>query len=178
MLDGGDSVLFIVTERDDPIVIERIHAMHRNRAVDQPVHVVSRATAMLLDQLAGSGMVTLNVRATRVLHPHADDRMPAFTLSAAQLQRLQELTEKAVRRLKAARVLGDNGLVEEARQPLAEGLLAAVAIRAIRTGQLEPASLAEAAYANDRERTQVHAWLESKSDDHSEILALGERLVG
>jgi hypothetical protein len=138
---------------------------------------MSRATAQTLDQLAASRMITLNVRARRVLYPSADRVAPQQLLSPADRERREALRTQSLRRLRAARLLADNGLAEEAGQPLRDALHAALAMRAIERGLPEPKRLDEAVYPDESVRAQVIQWTESEHLDPAPILALVARLV-
>ncbi len=177
-VDGReDPVLFVVTEQEDSGIAERIRALHRELDLQHPLQIVSRATAETLDQLAASGMITLNVRARRVLHPPADRATPQRLLSPADRERREALKAQALRRLRAARLLADNGLAEEAGQPLRDALHAALAMRAIEQGLPEPKRPGEAVYPDESVRAQVIQWTEGKHLDPAPILALVERLA-
>jgi hypothetical protein len=122
-------------------------------------------------------MITLNVRARRVLHPPAERATPQRHLSPADRERREALKAQALRRLRAARLLADNGLAEEAGQPLRDALHAALAMRAIEQGLPEPKRPDEAVYPDESVRAQVTRWTEGKHPDPAPILALVERLA-
>ncbi len=177
-VDGReDPVLFVVTEREDGGIAERVRALHRELGLQHPLQIVSRATARTLEELAASGMITLNVRARRVLHPPVDGATPLRPLSPAERERREALKAQALRRLRAARLLADNGLAEEAGQPLRDALHAALAMRAIEQRRPEPKRPDEAVYPDESVRAQVIGWTEGKHLDPAPILALVERLA-
>ena len=177
-VDGReDPVLFVVTEQEDSGIAERIRALHRELDLQHPLQIVSRATAQTLDQLAASGMITLNVRARRVLHPPVDLATPQRLLSPADRERREALKAQALRGLRAARLLADNGLAEESSRPLQDALHAALAMRAIEQGLREPKRLDEAVYPDQAVRAQVTRWTEGKHLDAAPIVALVERLA-
>jgi hypothetical protein len=122
--DGPHSVLVVVVDRDAEMLRPRIERLHEelfgvgksDPLAPVQLEVIDRATAEALERLARAGLVQLSIRATRHLYPAPDTR-PAG-LSDADKARCAEFRTQAARKLKMARILHAEDLVEEARGAL------------------------------------------------------------
>ena len=120
---GEASVLLLVVETDAEQWREKLRPLEREhftetRGGEPPpavrLEVVDRATAELLRRLAEAGVVSPSLRASRVLYPFADggDHAP---LSPQEQHRARQARDQHARKLKMARVLAAEEMVEEAR---------------------------------------------------------------
>jgi hypothetical protein len=91
--------------------------------VSEPVQleVIDRTTADGLSRLAKAGLLRNTIRATRHLYPKP--MVAARPLSDEERLRVNSDRERAKRKLKIARVLATEELLEEARQALEEAIL-------------------------------------------------------
>ena len=120
---GEASVLLMVVEADPDAWREKLGPLERRyfaegRSGEPPpavrLEVVDRATAELLRRLAEAGVVSPSVRASRVLFPFAAGA-DAAPLSPQEQHRARTARDAHARKLKMARVLAAEEMVEEAR---------------------------------------------------------------
>jgi hypothetical protein len=128
---GAHSVLYVVVERDSGLWRDRLQGLHAshfgpgNSDALCPVllEVVDRATDEVLSRLAESGLLTMTVRGSRPLFPAVGESHSAPPLTEKEKAHCVGLREQAGRKLKAARLLFEGGLVQESLPSLNEGLL-------------------------------------------------------
>jgi hypothetical protein len=125
---GTHSLLVVIAERDAGSWLERLRPIHEELFGDQadsisPVQleVIDRSTAAALKRLVTAGVVHNTIRATRHLYPGA--MTASIPLSDEERARVASYRERAVRKLKMARVLTVEELLDEAREALAEAIL-------------------------------------------------------
>jgi hypothetical protein len=104
------------------------------------LEVIDRATDEAVQRLIGMGLVGKTTRATRLLFP-LDDNAEAAPLSAEELARIKAHRERAARKIKMARVLGNTGFAEEARSALLDALHGLGNALAVERGLPEPTEL-------------------------------------
>ena len=127
---GTHSILVVVVEREPAQWRETLNSLHANLfgpgKTDPlaPVHleVIDRATDEAIQRLIAAGLISKTTRATRPLFPVSDITESA-SLSADELARAKLLRERATRKLKMARVLGEGGFSDEARPALLDAAL-------------------------------------------------------
>jgi hypothetical protein len=153
--EGPHSVLFVVVERDAPQWRDKLSSLHQEYfPIDQsdplaPVRleVIDRATEEALNRLADLGLVSRTTRANRALF-QADTLAPQPPpLSMAEQQQAAAHRQSAVRKIKIASLLGEGGMLEEARNALLEAVLPLGRALAVENRIPEPASLNEAFFA-------------------------------
>jgi hypothetical protein len=123
------SVLLVVVESDANSWLERLQPIHQelfggpHDGVSEPVQleVIDRTTAEGLSRLAKAGLLRNTIRATRHLYPKL--MVAAPPLSDEERLRVNSHREGAKRKLKIARVLATEELLEEAGQALEEAIL-------------------------------------------------------
>ncbi len=118
MLPSGAEPVLITVLRDEsrrPAVAE-LHRETDWRGTTPRLHVLDPATWGAIQQLADTGLLTLNTRATRHLagDPPPEPRKPALT--EEQKQRIAELRAFAARKEKVARLLIESDLADEAEE--------------------------------------------------------------
>ena len=126
--DGPHSVLVVVVDRDAETLRPRIERLHEelfgvgksDPLAPVQLEVIDRATAEALERLSRAGLLHLSIRATRHLHPTPDAR-PAG-LSDEEKARCANLRAQAARKLKMARILHAEDLVDEARVALLDAV--------------------------------------------------------
>jgi superfamily II DNA or RNA helicase len=126
---GPHSVLVVVVDREAANWREKLNSLHSDLfgpgKIDPlaPVQleVIDRATDESIQRLIAAGLISRTSRATRPLYP-AGENTEAPPLSDEERAKAKSHRDRAARKLKMARVLGEGGLDEEAR----EALLAAI----------------------------------------------------
>ena len=86
------------------------------------LEVLDQETQEAIERLVTAGLLAPTQRVVRPLFPLADDASQT-PLTETERARIGVLREQAARKLKAACVLGEAGLVEEARSPLLAAIL-------------------------------------------------------
>ena len=146
--DGAHSVLYVVVERDASQCREQLASLHDeyfgpgrwDPLAPVRLEVIDRATDEALQRLIEAGLMTRTTRAARPLWPaEAADAAPP-PLSDAEREQAAAHRQKAARKLKMARLLGDGGLDEEARAALLEAMPALARALAIENRLPEPVS--------------------------------------
>lgn len=130
-LAGHDTsvLLAVLRHPDRRPALEALHRQTDWRDNPPALHVVDEATWAALQQLAASGLVTFNTRATRTLDGSTPPLPPPLT--PAELARIAELQAFAAKKEKVATLLAAEGLADEAephRQAAATALAEARAI--------------------------------------------------
>jgi ERCC4-related helicase len=148
---GPHSVLVVVVERDPAQWREKLKSLHSEIYAPEktdplaPVQleVIDRATDEAIQRLIAAGLISKTTRATRPLFPVSDSAQSA-PLSAEELAKAKLHRERASRKLKLARVLGDGGFSDEARPALLEAALGFACALAVEHRLPEPPDLKEA----------------------------------
>jgi superfamily II DNA or RNA helicase len=128
-LEGAHSVLVVVVEREAAQWRERLTPLHEEYFDGgdplSPVHleVFDRATHEAIDRLIATGLLAPASRGVRPLFPAPEEPAAPPALSDAERARIAALRDQAARKLKAVRVLGEAGLLEEARPALLDAIL-------------------------------------------------------
>ena len=127
---GEASVLLLVVEKDAELWRERLRPLEQrffteSRADESPpavrLEVVDRSTAELLRRLAEAGVVNPSLRASRTLYPApADNTAP---LSPQEQNRARLARDLHARKIKTARILCGEEMVEEARAAASAAIL-------------------------------------------------------
>lgn len=123
----GDATPVLLTVLRDSARAAAISALFHEtdwRGNAPKLQVIDESTWTALQQLAATGLLTLNTRATRHLAGDAPPAKPSLT--PEQLQRIQDLRTFAAKKQKVARLLIESDLAEEAEphQKAAEKALA------------------------------------------------------
>lgn len=147
--EGTHSVLYVVVDGDSAQWRERLGGLHDEYFGGQrsdplaPVRleVVDRATDEALQRLIELGLVTKTTRATRPLEPAENAGVGSPPLSEAERQQAAAHRQQAARKLKMARLLGENELETEAKSALLEAVLPLGRALAIEARLPEPSSM-------------------------------------
>jgi len=145
--DGAHSVLLVVVENSAAAHRPRLETLHAEFFADRdplaPVQleVLDRATHEAIERLIAAGLIAPVSRAARPLYPQPETGAP---LTADELARAKAAREIGARKLKMAALLFGGGLLEEARPPLLEAILAVSRALAIEARLPEPATLEDA----------------------------------
>ena len=148
---GSHSVLVVVVDRNPLDWREKLDSLHDElfgRGKTDPLapvqlEVIDRATDEAIQRLIGMGLISGTTRATRPLFP-AGEGSEAAPLSAEETARVRACRERAARKVKMARVLGNTGFAEEARAALLETMLELGHALAVERRLPEPPNLADA----------------------------------
>ena len=140
------SVLLVVVDHDADSWLERLRPVYNELFRGQPdnselvqLEVIDRITSESLSRLAKAGLLRNTVRATRHLYPKLS--VAPAPLSDEERLRVNSHRERAKRKLKMARVLATEELLEEARQALEEAILYQGRAYAIEARLSEPEKL-------------------------------------
>lgn len=145
---GPHSVLVVVVERDSAQWSEELKSLHAevcgpgkiDPLAPLQLEVIDRATDEAIQRLIEAGLVSKTTRATRLLFPVSDTTGPV-PLSAEELAKAKLHRERATRKLKMARVLGEGGFSDEARPALCDAMLGFACALAVEHRLAEPAEL-------------------------------------
>jgi hypothetical protein len=126
---GSLSVVVVIVERDSANSREKLEALHSDLfgpgKIDPlaPVQleVIDRQTDETIQRLIAAGLITKTTRASRPLFP-AEENAEFSKLSAEEQAKAKAHRERAGRKLKMARVLGNTGFGEEARPALLDAI--------------------------------------------------------
>ncbi len=148
---GPHSVLVVIVERDAPSLRERLEGLHRelfgpgqtDPLAPTQLEVIDRATDEALERLIAAGLVSRTTRATRPLLPDTKTAGPP-PLSPEEQARAKAHREQGARKLKAARLLAEGGLDEEARAALLAAILPLAQAPAVENHLPEPATVVDA----------------------------------
>ncbi|WP_353565453.1 DEAD/DEAH box helicase [Haloferula sargassicola] len=113
----GDAEPVLLTVLRDPARSAAVEELHREtewRGGVPRLHILDRATWSALQQLADSGLITFNTRATRHLTGDAPPEPKRPVLTPEQLQRIADLKAFAAKKEKVAKLLIESDLAEEA----------------------------------------------------------------
>jgi hypothetical protein len=140
------SVLLVVVDHDADSWLERLRPVYDELFRGQPdnselvqLEVIDRTTSESLSRLAKAGLLHNTVRATRHLYPKLS--VAPAPLSDEERLRVNSHRDRAKRKLKMARVLATEELLEEARQALEEAILYQGRAYAIEARLSEPEKL-------------------------------------
>jgi hypothetical protein len=141
MLPGDTTTPVLLTVLRDPTRAAAVSALYQEiRWGDSPpkLHVLDEPTWASLQQLAETGLITFNTRATRHLAGEAPPTPPKPALPPEQLQRIADLRAFAAKKQKVARLLIESDLPEEAEphQKAADEALAEA--EEIENGRIHP----------------------------------------
>ncbi|MHB8522599.1 MAG: DEAD/DEAH box helicase [Limisphaerales bacterium] len=161
--DGAHSVLLVVVDGNPAPHRPRLESLHAelfgpgrtDPLAPVRLEIIDRATDEALQRLIAAGLIARTTRASRPLFPAEDAAVPP-PLSAEEKAQADAHRAHAARKLKMARLLGDGGLLEEARAPLLEALQASGRTLAVENRLPEPASLDDALLA-----PLAHCWKDS-----------------
>jgi len=150
---GPHSVLMVVVDREAANWREALQTLHgdlygpgkTDPLAPVQLEVIDRATDEALQRLIAAGLISPTTRAARQLFPGPDNA--GDTLSAEARTRAKIQRERATRKLKLARVLGEGGFGEEARPALLEAIQALAIALAVENRISEPADLKDAVVA-------------------------------
>lgn len=125
----GDATPVLLTVVRDPTRATAVESLHRDtdwHGSAPRLQVLDEATWSALQQLAQTGLITFNTRATRHLTGEAPPAPPKPALTPEQLQRIADLKAFAAKKEKVAKLLIESDLPEEAEphQKAAEKALA------------------------------------------------------
>jgi superfamily II DNA or RNA helicase len=148
---GPHSVLMVVVDREAPNWREQLNSLHSDLfglgkadpLAPVQLEVIDRATDESIQRLIAAGLISKTIRAARLLFP-AQDNAGSAALSAEERTRAQVHRERATRKLKMARVLGEGGFGEEARQALLEAIHTFTGALAVEHRLPEPPELKDA----------------------------------
>jgi superfamily II DNA or RNA helicase len=148
---GPHSMLVVVVEREPAQWRETLNSFHSDLfgpgktdpLAPVQLEVIDRATDEAIQRLIAAGFISKTTRAIRPLFPESDSAGSA-PLSAEELARVKLLRERAARKLKLARVLGESGFSDEARPALLDAILGFACALAAEHRLTEPAELKDA----------------------------------
>jgi ERCC4-related helicase len=126
---GSHSVLVVVVDRNPLDWREKLKTLHDEffgRGKTDPLapvqlEVLDRATDEAIQRLIGMGLLSGTTRATRPLFP-SGETAEAAPLSAEEAAKVKNRRERAARKVKMARVLGNTGFADETRTALLEAI--------------------------------------------------------
>ncbi len=126
---GSHSVLVVVVDRDAANWRETLKSLHSDLfgpgkadpLAPVQLEVIDRATDDAIQHLIAAGLVSRTTRAARTLHPPAEISETA-ALTAEERAKAKAHRDRAGRKLKMARVLGEGGFDDEARGALLEAI--------------------------------------------------------
>jgi hypothetical protein len=147
-LDGPHSVVVAVVERDAALWRERLAPVHQELfgpGVSDPLapvklEVIDRATDDAINRLIEAGLLVRQTRAARLLHPQDQPAAAAPALTEAERQQIATHKQLAARKIKMARALGAEDLLEETREALLAALHAGSRALAVQHRLPEPAT--------------------------------------
>jgi len=146
------SVLLVVVDRDAPEWMGKLIPLHQElfgRGAESPLaptmlEVIDRATDEALKRMETAGLIAPTSRGSRLLFPVEEHAPASAPLTAEEREKAGAHRSHAIRKLRAARLLGDGGLAEEARQALHETTLSLARAFAVENRLLEPAEAKDA----------------------------------
>jgi hypothetical protein len=149
--NGPHTTLVVVVEQDSAQWRQNLAAVHADLfgpgktdpLAPVQLEVIDRATDEAIQRLIAAGLIARTTRAVRPLFPEADGA-GAVPLSAEELAKAKSLRERAGRKLKMARVLGEGGFTEEARPVLLDATLGFACALAVEHRITEPSELKDA----------------------------------
>ncbi|HKM58251.1 MAG TPA: C-terminal helicase domain-containing protein, partial [Chthoniobacterales bacterium] len=148
------SVLVVVVERDSDTWRERLRPGYEklitgNRQSGSPddmqLEVVDRSTEEAVQRLCKAGLLQMRIRATRHLHPESG--VACTPLSDEERSRIASWRDGFKRKLKMARILAAEDLLDEARDALRDAILSAGRVIAGEARLPEPEKLEEVLFS-------------------------------
>ncbi len=160
---GAHSVLVVVVERDVAQWVEKLKSLHTeyfglgkiDPLAPVQLEVMDRATDEAIQRLIDAGLISRTTRAARPLLP-SDASAQAAPLSAEEQAKARSHRERAARKLKMARVLGEGGFDEETRPALLEAMHGLGCALAVERRLPEPVAVKDAFNP-----PLSHAWAEA-----------------
>jgi superfamily II DNA or RNA helicase len=175
------SVLLVVVERDSATWRERLQPGYEklvaNRQSGSPedlqLEVVDRATEEAVQRLCQAGLVQIRIRATRHLYPESG--AASAPLSDEERAHIASRRDSFKRKLKMARILAAEELLDEARDALREAILSAGRVIAGEARLPEPEKLEEVLFAPlaarwGDQRPLVHGFLANPAGELEPVL--------
>jgi hypothetical protein len=176
------SVLLVVVERDSAAWRDRLRPGYEklvaNRESGSPedlrLEVVDRSTEEAVQRLCNAGLLQMKIRATRHLHPATG--VASAPLSDEECARIASRRDSFKRKLKMARILATEDLLDEARVALKDAILSAGRVIAGEARLPEPEKLEEvlfpplAARWGDRQPL-VHRFLGNPAGEFGPLLS-------
>ncbi len=145
--EGAHTVLVTVVERDAAQWSERLMSLHgkyfsdRDPLTPVQLEVIDRSTHEAIERLVAAGLLAPTWRAIRPLSSVVPGAAAPLPLSEVERARMTAFQDQAARKLKAARLLGEAGLTEEARSPLLDAIHLRARALAVANRLPEPADL-------------------------------------
>jgi hypothetical protein len=181
--EGPHSVLLVVVERDAHQWRDKLGSLHEeyfpmnqsDPLAPVRLEVIDRATDEALGRLIELGLVSRNTRANRPLFPAEGISAQPPALSTEEQQQAAVHRNLAARKIKMASLLGEGGMVEEARNVLLEAVLPlgralAVESRLPEPGTVDEAILAPLSHHWGEALTPLRAFLRDESEPWQAIL--------
>ncbi len=146
-LEGAHTVLVVVVEKEAAQWRERLAPLHgeyfghADPLAPVLLEVVDRETHDAIERLVAAGLLAPTSRGIRPLFPAPSAPIGLPPLTDAEKVRLAVLREQTVRKLRAATLLGEAGLTEEARPPLLDAVHLFARALAMEQHLPEPADL-------------------------------------
>lgn len=145
---GPHSVLMVVVERDAAQWREKLNALHAelfgpgktDPLAPVQLEVLDRATDEAIQRLIAAGLISKTTRAARPLLPSGENA-EAAPLSAEEQAKAKAHRDRAARKLKMARVLGEGGFGEETRPALLDAIHALGCALAVKRRLPEPSDV-------------------------------------
>ena len=147
-LEGAHTLLLVVVEREAAQWRERLAPLHReyfdhaDPLAPVRLEVMDQETHAAIERLVAAGLLTPTAQGVRPLFPAVTALVGPPPLTDAEQARLAFLREQTARKLRAATLLGDAGLTEEARPPLLDAIHWRARVLAMEHRLPEPADLA------------------------------------
>jgi hypothetical protein len=151
---GPHSILVVVVDRDAANWREKLNSLHSDLfgpgktdpLAPVRLEVIDRATDETIQRLIAAGLLSKTARAARTLYPSGENA-EAAPLSDSECARARSCRERATRKLKMARVLGEGSFAEEARAALLEAIPLFAGALAVEHHLPEPPELKDALQA-------------------------------
>ncbi|HEY3916098.1 MAG TPA: DEAD/DEAH box helicase [Verrucomicrobiae bacterium] len=145
------SVLVVVVDREAASWRETLNSLHSDLfgpgkadpLASVQLEVIDRATEETIQRLIAAGLISKTARAARQLFPGQENAGPV-ALSTEERTKAKVHRERATRKLKMARVLGEGGFGEEARLALLEAIQTFAGALAVEHRLPEPSELKDA----------------------------------
>ena len=149
-LEGAHVVLLVIVDKEAPQWRERLAPLHReffdgtDPLSPTRLEVLDRDTHAAIERLVAAGLLAPTSRGARPLFPAPGEPAGSPPLTAEEQARLAALREQTARKLRAATLLGEAGLTEEARPPLLDAVHSQARALAVEHHLPEPADLVSA----------------------------------
>jgi len=148
---GAHSVLVVIVDREPAQWQEKLKSLHSelfgpgktDPLAPTQLEVIDRATDETIQRLIAAGLISKTTRASRPLFP-AEEPAGSTPLSAEEQAKAKTHRDRAARKLKMARVLGNTGFADEARPALLEAIHAIGCGLAVESRLPEPPELKDA----------------------------------